>query len=186
MIFRRRTRRPDKTFASVPRRARQGVWTLQGRKRRRRRETAPCNLASTLGFQLNGTDETALLNSTFAAFYAAHGGCLAIDANKTLRRTAKSSARFRLAELGIAALPNHRASGLGVGGNGDATTMQGGSVLDLRYHGSANINGGPKLWANGMGTLEIDHITVADMGTDCATFLMTTGTRLMIHDATFL
>ncbi len=162
-----------------------GVWTLQGGSGGAGANQTPCSLASTLGFQLNGTDETALLISTFAAFYAAHGGCLAIDANKTLR----ADGQIKLPDSGSPnwVSPPYRITGMGpgVGGNGDATTMQGGSVLDLRYHGSGIYNGGPKLWANGMGTLEIDHITVADMGTDCATFLMTTGTRLMIHDATF-
>jgi hypothetical protein len=162
-----------------------GIWTLQGGSGGSSISQTPCNLASSLGFQLNGTDETALLNATFASFYAAHGGCLAIDANKTLR----ADGQIKLPDSGSPnwTSPSYRITGIGpgVGGNGDASTVQGGSVLDLRYHGNSIYNGGPKLWANGMGTLELDHITIADMGTDCATFLLTTGTRLTIHDATF-
>ena len=44
-----------------------------------------CTSASALGFALDGSDETTLLNSTLAAMNTAGGGCLAIDAAKTLR-----------------------------------------------------------------------------------------------------
>ncbi len=48
-------------------------------------ESAVCTAASSLGFLLNGTDETAKLNSVLLAFYNHGGGCLAIDCGKTLR-----------------------------------------------------------------------------------------------------
>ena len=62
-----------------------GTWTAQSAGVSSGASAGSCSLASSLGFQLNGTDETSLLNSTLAAFYAAGGGCLAIDGGKTLR-----------------------------------------------------------------------------------------------------
>src|SRR4051794_27704806 len=103
-----------------------GVWTLQGGSGGAGANQAPCSLASSLGFQLNGTDETALLNSALAAFYAAHGGCLAIDANKTLR----ADGQIKLPDSGSPnwTSPSYRITGMGpgVGGNGDVSTIQGG------------------------------------------------------------
>jgi hypothetical protein len=143
----------------------------------------PCTLASSLGFALNGTDEATLLNSTFAAWYAAGGGCLAIDAGKTLR----ADGQIVLPNSGSAPWnqPPIRITGsVSVNGYGDqlhaaGTYPVGGSRLDLRYAG------GPKILTLGSGTMEIDHITLVDGASDCAPFVQTTFTVLKIHDASF-
>jgi hypothetical protein len=142
--------------------------------------SGPCQLASSLGFALDGTDETTLLNSTFAAFQTAGGGCLAIDAGKTLR----ADGQIVLPNSGSPkwAVPTFRITGVGDGGDNliwSGTPIYGGSQLDLRYAS------GPKIWSSGIGTFEIDHISITDGGSDCAAFLQTTGTKLFINHTTF-
>ena len=130
-----------------------------------------------MGFQLNGTDETALLNSTLASTTVS---CLAVDASKTLR-----------ADGQVMAPTTHpfRITGAVSAGYSDPV----GSILDLRYAGSAN--GGAKLYApiNDLGGgafastfLEIDHITITSSGSDCNPYIITTGNRLAVHDSTFI
>jgi hypothetical protein len=62
-----------------------GNWTQEGARGSSGSSAGACQTASSLGFHLNGTDETVLLNSTLLSFYNAGGGCLAIDCGKTLR-----------------------------------------------------------------------------------------------------
>jgi hypothetical protein len=151
-----------------------------------------CALASSLGFALDGTDETTLFNSTFAAWYAAGtGGCLAIDAGKTLRVDGQITLP--------AGAPNSVITGLAgsappyriTGASGNSAAFQGypvaagGSTLDLRYHSSGltAFQGGPKLLAPGHGLLELDHISITTgAASDCATFVMTTGAIPYFHD----
>ena len=148
-----------------------------------------CTLASALGFLLNGTDETTLLNSTLAAFYTAGGGCLAIDPNKTLRAdgqiTLPAATAGSIQGVLAGPQPPYRITGYAGAAAGQPGLVVGGSVLDLRYHGSglAAFQGGPKLLSVGQGMLEIDHITITTgAASDCATFLMTTGTTPYFHD----
>ena len=148
-----------------------------------------CTLASALGFLLNGTDETTLLNSVFAAFYTAGGGCLAIDPNKTLRAdgqiTLPAAAAGSIQGALAGPQPPYRITGYAGAAAGQPGLVVGGSVLDLRYHGSGltAFQGGPKLLSVGQGMLEIDHITIkTGAASDCATFLMTTGTTPYFHD----
>src|SRR5262249_54965720 len=121
-----------------------GVWTRGGGGG----NAGPCQLASSLGFALNGTDESALLNSTFTAFYNAGGGCLAIDMGKTLR--ADSQIVLPHANSWPYASPSYRiTSGSmagGVLGSSDLATNTG--ILDLRFHGDSShpeYGNGPKL-----------------------------------------
>ena len=154
--------------------------------------SGPCKLASALGFALDGSDETALLNTTFANYYTAGGGCLAIDAGKTLRADDQITMP--------AASANSTQNGVGgktpwirITGAGGAffafgpSFLAGGSTLDLRYKSSgiSAFQGGPKLIGVGAGVLELDHITVTTgAASDCATFLMTTVTAPFFHDLT--
>ena len=69
-------------------------------------------------------------------------------------------------------------------GQGRATNWQidggtGGTILDLRYNGT-----GCKIETYGQGLLEIDHMTLADDGTDTTPYLLTIGTTLHAHDLT--
>lgn len=130
------------------------------------------------------------MNSTLANFYTAGGGCLAIDAGKTLRADSQITLP--------AAAANSTSNGVGgkqpwyriTGASGafspfGAGMMMGGSILDLRYHGSGlgQFQGGPKMLGVGMGVLEIDHVLITTgAASDCATFLMTTSTVPMFHD----
>jgi hypothetical protein len=154
-----------------------------------------CSLASSLGFALNGTDETTLLNSAFAAWYSAGtGGCLAIDAGKTLRADGQITLPSGAAgSTGNAywpgAQPPYRITG--AQGNyltmttGPTATPVGGSTLDLRYKSSglSAYQGGPKLLSVGQGVFELDHINITTKGaSDCATFVMVTGSTPYFHD----
>lgn len=151
-----------------------------------------CQSANSLGFLLNGTDETAKLNSVLAAFYTAGGGCLAIDANKTLRADSKITIPNNAASItlpfsttgnsGYFIQPNIRITGANQNafyGNGVTGT---GSTLDLRFTGS-----GGKLVSLAQGNLEIDHITVMSGGasTDCNSLIVITGTTTRIHNNIF-
>jgi hypothetical protein len=85
-------------------------------------------------------DETTLLNSTLSAFYTAGGGCLAIDAGKTLRADGQIvTARIEICSDSI---HGRRADAYGKPGQ-----------HDLRYAS------GPGIWANGSSTF-FDHLTV--------------------------
>jgi hypothetical protein len=154
-----------------------GTWTAQGGSGGANGNSGPCSLASSLGFQLNGTDETTLLNSTIAGGLVS---CLAIDAGKTLR----ADGQVVLPTSGGTTCvgTTFRITGAGAGGWGPGT-----STLDLRYHGSgiAAYQGGPKILALGFGTLQIDNVTIADNGTDCAAYVLHTMSKLLVDHATF-
>ena len=163
-----------------------------------------CQTASSLGFHLNGTDETARLNSTLLSFYNAGGGCLAIDCGKTLRADGQiampnsgsypfSQPPYRITSFcgssGNYSEPTDcQPNGAACGGHNDVGNIIGGARLDLRYNGSGitALQGGPKIFTGGAGQLEIDHLAIVDGGTDCATFIMSTLSPLKIHDDTFV
>jgi hypothetical protein len=139
--------------------------------------SGPCQLASSLGFALNGADETALLNTKLTAMMAAGGGCLAVDAGKALRADGQV---FTLSVTGFQ--PTVRITGAAaLGGDGINTpTAASGSRLDLRY------TGGPKILTVYNGSLEIDHIAITTGGSasDCSPYIQTTNTALYMHDFT--
>jgi hypothetical protein len=152
-----------------------------------------CDLASSLGFRFDGSDETALLDSTLTRFFAANGGCLAIDNGKSLRIDGQITFPADAANaqgVGIAGRqPTYAIIGAG---NSYAPSgyawMSGGSTLDLRYHGSeiAALQGGPKLLSVGHGTLIIENLNITTgASSDCATFFYSTGTVVRMRGVTF-
>jgi len=152
---------------------------------------AGCKTASSMGFLLNGTDESTALIALLGKYYTAGGGCLYIDDGKTLRADSQivipnaGSSGYRQPPIRIT-------SGSNSANYSDAIVTSGvpngGGRLDLRYHGGTQYGGGPKLLTLGSGSLTIDHITLTSgAGTsDCAAFLMTTQTTLLIDHTTFL
>src|SRR4051812_6598881 len=62
-----------------------GIWTVGAGGSGSSNSGGLCQLASGLGFALNGTDETTQLNNVLTNMLTNGGGCLAIDAGKTLR-----------------------------------------------------------------------------------------------------
>jgi hypothetical protein len=163
-----------------------GIWTVGSGAGSS--NSGVCPLASGLGFALNGSDETALLNSVLTNMLTNGGGCLSIDAGKTLR------ADGQIALSNFANGASLRITGaVAAGGDGlhnpSSPPPSGGSVLDLRYHNSpyGQYGNGPKIWVGYSGNLEIDHVTLTTGGgsSDCAAFLMSTVTALYIHDTTF-
>jgi len=158
-----------------------GTWTVQTGSGTAGTNPGSCSLASSLGFQLNGTDETALLNATLSAFYAAGGGCLAIDGGKTLRIdgqiTIPNSGMPDCVSVPIRITGNAASAWGGLAGGRQGG---GGSALDLRFNGT-------KLIALGIGgKLEIDHIRIIDGGADCGAYIKHTLTSVHIHDAAFV
>jgi hypothetical protein len=143
-----------------------------------------CQLASGLGFAMNGGDETALLNSTIAGMMSAGGGCLAIDPGKTIRADGQIVAPY-----GAGASIRITGSTMsGLSGPGDPVPVSvAGGMLDLRYHGSGVYGGGPKFLSLYFGTLQLDNLTITTNAgaSDCAAFLMTTNTILYIRNVTF-
>ncbi len=138
-----------------------------------------CQTASSLGFALNGTDETAKLQSVLNTFYAAGGGCLYIDNGKTLRVDGQIVMPY--ASSSPWTMPPIRITGNSSGiGSADAlpSVPPAGSTLDLRYAGN-------RIVSLGQGTLEIDHLTIVNRGTSCGTFMYSTLTNMRIHDDSF-
>ncbi|HTS62157.1 MAG TPA: hypothetical protein VMH28_09030 [Candidatus Acidoferrales bacterium] len=162
-----------------------GTWTSNSASA----GAGPCQLASALGFALNGSDETSLLNTTLTAFYTAGGGCLAINAGKTLR----ADGQIVLPNSGLPNLiqPTYRFTSAGnAGGWADSSTSASGGVLDLRFHGDSShpeYGNGPKLVTIGSGNVIFDNLTITSGAgsADCATYLMTTASMLMVHNVTF-
>jgi hypothetical protein len=127
---------------------------------------------------LNDTDETATLNALLAS-WATTGGCLAIDAGKTLR--ADGQIVFPYGSGPSYVMPSIRITGAGASGafsDHTPTTPPAGSILDLRYNGT-------RLYAYGQGTLEIDHLTITNGGTSCGTFIYTNLANANIHNNAF-
>jgi len=141
---------------------------------------AVCQLASALGFALDGSDETTTMNAVFANFYAAGGGCLAIDQNKTLR----IDGQIILPHGGSPKYysPPYRITGAGRNWGG-GEPYDGISTLDLRYAGSAN--GNFKFQHVGHGQFELDHLTVKDGGADCNPYFVLNGDN-EVHQVTFV
>lgn len=134
-----------------------------------------------------GTDNTAAITAAISALDARGGGILVFPPGNIL-------------VLGAIEPPFTGASNpaqnpfelAGAGGsvdtylynNGVTTAPTGGSVLDLRYTGGDGLHPA-KIDSRGGGTLEIDHLTLVDGGTDNFLFLQTTNTALNVHDNQF-
>jgi hypothetical protein len=159
-----------------------GVWTRGGRA-----NIGGCQSASSLGFAMNGSDETTLLNATIATMLAAGGGCLMIDSGKTIRADGQI-----VAQPGPPAATSIRiTSPVAASASGPYDPVPfasgAGGILDLRYHGSGLYGGGPKFLSTFFGTLKLDNVTITTNGgpSDCAAFLMTTNTILYVNNVTF-
>ena len=120
---------------------------------------AGCVLASQAGFLLNGTDETTALNNWLSASYTAGGGCIQIDATKTLRADGQiinPTAGSSLPGGAGNSHPPFRVSGMGNSWGAEANNLS--SKLDLRYAGSSN--GGYQLAWVGMGNVIMDNLDI--------------------------
>jgi hypothetical protein len=127
----------------------------------------------------NATDDTAALNSALASLYTAGGGVLRIPKDKTCL----IAGQITLPNDG--AVPPHqvplRITGSGGSANGYWTSLPtGASTLNMTYNSAA-----AKIFSFGAGKLEIDHVSLVDSGSDCATFILATNTTLHAHDMSF-
>jgi hypothetical protein len=129
----------------------------------------------------DATDDTGNFNAMLAALYTTQGntvyfpaGCVALV----------NSAEITLPNDGASPphQPSIRLTGAGGPVNGYWGTVATYPVsgLDLQYNAPH-----AKLVTLGAGKLEIDHMFIKDGGSDCAPFIFTTNTELMIHDVTF-
>lgn len=144
-----------------------------------------CKLASSLGFLLNDTDETTLFQTTMNNFQSNGGGCLVIDANKTLGvfgqivLTNSGATLYNQSPIRITGVTPPDMSAV-ANPTGPATK---GSILDLRYASASVVDG--QIISLGQGTFEIDHLQVVNNGTACATMLYSTNTNVKLHDDAF-
>ena len=125
-------------------------------------------MASSVGFLLNGTDETAALLVLMAKWQSSGGGCLAIDTGKTLTTANQVVVPTFLVGSNVRQA-NMRITGAAGGGA---------SSWNLTY------SKGPKISTTGFGVLELDHLTLEDTVDGTQPFIYTTNTRLLIHDNT--
>ena len=154
------------------------------------------------GFVCNGvTDNTAALNTLLTTVVAAGGGTLVFPVTGYAKRCVFNSAEITLANNGdtlidgggsVSSQPPMRwtcgANGpvqfdqvLNWGGSYPLSQVQNACVLDLQYNATD-----AKLVSLGLGTWEIDHLTLVDTSTDCATFVLITNTQPNFHDNTVI
>lgn len=138
-----------------------------------------CQRASDLGFALNGTDESTLLNTVMnTIFEASHGGCLLIDCDKTLRFDS---------QLVIAASGYPRRITGCIGSAVGFANTAGGSTLDARFNGTGAANSsGAKIYTLFTNELELDHFLFTSTTADSKPYIVSTATRFNVHDMTFL
>lgn len=142
----------------------------------------PTNICTAAGMKCDGaTDDTtafqALLNTTSAA----GGGVLQGPAGKTslilgqITILSAATTPWKMAPIRIAG------SNQSFGASNLPTPVPPGKpfILDMRFNGS-------RILSLGLGTLEIDHLTVINGGTSCGTFLQTTLTNVNLHDNAIL
>ena len=129
------------------------------------------------GMACNGsTDDTAAFNALLAIVNTAGGGEIRLPSICLI--------------AGAVVFPNSSIGGVvgyqsSIRITGSATNLEynavaGPSGLDLRYNASV-----AKLDTRGIGTIEIDHLSLIDGGSDCAPFIQTTNTVIIIHDNLF-
>ena len=139
------------------------------------------------------TDDTAALNSAFAAVYVAGGGTIMVPhGTGDCLVLGQITIPYNAADLGHMAIPRQPAYRLtGMGGTYKGTNNglvlndmpEGGSTLNLQYNAPA---GYAKLYTVGSGLLEIDHLTLKDSASDCAPFLKTINTSLNVYADAFI
>ena len=127
------------------------------------------------------TDNTTAINNCLAAIFSAGGGTMYVPVG-----VFRVNSQIVIPNDGVTLNPKNKSIKiLGAGrywsNQTFNVTAQGGSILDLRYTGA-----GAKLLTLGFGALEITNITITTLANDFSTpFVMTTNTRLYIHDASF-
>ena len=126
----------------------------------------------------DSTDDTSALNTLLSSIYTAGGGQI------TVTGTCLISGAVLLPNNGNSSTPTQpsiRITGSGSSYNGYWTAPPtSASTLDMRYNASI-----AKIDTRGAGTLEIDHLTLIDGGSDCAPFVQTTNTSIKVHDVVF-
>ena len=123
----------------------------------------------------DSTDDTSAFNTLLSTVWSAGGGtilvagtCLVSSAEIVLPTTSGSTPAIRITGFGHAV-------------NGQFGTLPASpSVLDLRY--SASV---AKIDLRVLGSVELDHLTLKDGGSDCTPFIQTTNTTVYVHDVTF-
>ena len=127
------------------------------------------------------TDNTTAINNCLAAIFSAGGGTMYVPVG-----VFRVNSQIVIPNDGVTLNPKNKSIKiLGAGRYWSNQTFnltaQGGSILDLRYTGA-----GAKLLTLGFGALEITNIAITTLANDFSTpFVMTTNTRLYIHDASF-
>ena len=137
--------------------------------------------AGSNGAACNGsTDDTSALNTLLGTVNTAGGGTIQVAG------TCLISGQITLPNSGASSYPTQatiRITGVSGGGtaNGSPTTRTTApAILDMRFNSTSG-----KILTLGTGKLEIDHLTLKDGGSDCASFLYTTNTTLSVHDNIF-
>ena len=125
------------------------------------------------------TDDTAAFNSLLSTVYTARGGTIVMPQGSFCLM---NSAEVTFPNSGAVnpTQPAIRITGQGSSANGTWGTLPQSGGFDLRFNAPD-----AKLVTVGVGKLEIDHLTIKDGGSDCAPFILTTGTTLSIHDNSF-
>lgn len=125
----------------------------------------------------DATDDTTAFNNLLTTLFNAGGGTIIVQGTCLI--------------AGTVLFPNDgvnpprqfpiRITGLGGSANGYWTAPKNApSALDLQNNATI-----AKLDTRGAGILEIDHLALIDNSNDCATFIQTTNTTLLIHDNLF-
>lgn len=152
---------------------------------------AGCKTASSLGFALDGSDESAKMTTVLNDFATAGGGCLYIDDGKTLRVDSQIVLPHAATSPYYQA-PIRITSGGHSGNYADVSQSfpPGGGKLDLRYHGGNSLmyGGGPKFLSLGKGGFWLDHVTLMTGAgsSDCAAFVMSTLSTPHIENVAFI
>jgi hypothetical protein len=139
------------------------------------------------------TDNTATINAALQIIFNAGGGTLVFPVGTFLvlgqiniPNDGKSVFNNSPMQPSIRITGSAASGALVPGGGGTPVPFgsgpaDGGSVLNLTFNSAT-----AKICTFGTGALEIDHLTLADTGTDSATFFFTSNTTVHIHDVTFL
>ena len=141
----------------------------------------PANMWNPLpvSMQCDGvTDVTASLNSTLSALNTAGGGTLTISGKcivlGQINLPFGAATTYVMNPIRITGATSSR----GFSDHPVAPEPGSAAILDMQFNGN-------RLQSFGQGTLEIDHLTIQNTGSNCGTFLVTTHTNVMIHDNTF-
>lgn len=135
--------------------------------------------AREFGVRADGTtDNTAAVLRALQAFNTRGGGTLVLPEGVT---RCDGQLLFPNDGGGTPRQPPIRLVGCGSRHMGQATTLTGGAVLDLRYSGA----GVAKILTKGLGFLALENLILKDDGASTVPFLMTTNTTLHLTSVSF-